>query len=62
MKTKYQCKENDNQIMIIHDKENIDEFWFKAEGDDGWVVIGRKDLYSAMHKAANKWLKKLICN
>ena len=49
----FNCKENDNQIVLVMDKEKeleVDELWFGVAGIEklGWTVIGMNDLMAAL--------------
>jgi hypothetical protein len=50
---KYKCQENDNTIIVFKNGADVDELYFGNTDmlQDGWLVIGYKDLMAAIEKA-----------
>lgn len=56
----YKCKENDAVIRLFSNDIFIDEVHIQIEGENGWIVIGYKDLQKAIAKAEKKFNPKKL--
>lgn len=47
----YECKDNEAVIQVVTEGFDIEEICVKAKGDKNWLVIGYRDLLSAIGNA-----------
>ena len=53
-------KQNDIVFRLFQKDINIDEIHVQNEGENGWIVIGYKDLQNAISKAEKKFNPKRL--
>lgn len=54
----YKCKENDAVIKFLNESEGspvIDEVWIRIEGEDSDIIVGYKDLQTAIRRAKKEF-------